>query len=256
MNVLAVNGSPRKGTNSCTHLILEPFLEGMKSAGARTELVSLADHTVNPCLGCFACWVKTPGECVRKDDMAALLPKYAEAELVVFATPLYHYSMSGLLKNFIDRTLPLAQPWIVEDTSTPGLSAHPSRFPMERSIFLVSPCGFPEFGHFGQLVAYFKFVSSKEHWKYVGEILRPAAEALKAGASGKVFGWYFDLVRQAGEQVVRDGAVSEALRKELQRDLFPGGSEVFRQQANRHWMEELERFGNDPTPPPEARLTR
>jgi multimeric flavodoxin WrbA len=71
MHVMAINGSPRKEKSSTNH-ILAPLLEGMRSAGASTELVHLGQLQIKPCLGCFLCWAKTPGKCVQQDDMAAV----------------------------------------------------------------------------------------------------------------------------------------------------------------------------------------
>ena len=65
MQVMAINGSPRKEKSSTYH-ILGPLLEGMRAAGATTELVHLGHLQIKPCLGCFLCWVKTPGNACRK----------------------------------------------------------------------------------------------------------------------------------------------------------------------------------------------
>jgi multimeric flavodoxin WrbA len=113
MKILAINGSPR-GRRSNTDRILQPFLEGAREAGAETETVYLKDLKINHCLGCFTCWTKTPGVCVHKDDMAALFPKVRQADVVVYATPLYVFTVSGLMKDFMDRLLPLADPHIVQ----------------------------------------------------------------------------------------------------------------------------------------------
>jgi len=64
MKVLAINGSPR-GEKSSTIHILNPLLEGMRKAGAETEVVHLCKLKIQHCLGCYVCWTKTPGKCVR-----------------------------------------------------------------------------------------------------------------------------------------------------------------------------------------------
>ena len=94
MKILAFNSSPRK-KKSNTNRILLPFLEGAKEAGADVELVYLYDKTIKPCLGCYACWLKTPGKCCQKDDMAELLPKMMRADVIVYATPLYVFGMTA-----------------------------------------------------------------------------------------------------------------------------------------------------------------
>lgn len=55
-------------------------------------------------MACYAC--KKDGNCIQKDDVAAILEKMAGADVIVLATPVYYYSMTGQLKTLIDRTLP------------------------------------------------------------------------------------------------------------------------------------------------------
>jgi multimeric flavodoxin WrbA len=86
MKVLAINSSPRMDKGN-TALILNPFLEGMKEAGAEVELFYTSKLNIHSCTGEFNCWLKTPGKCLHKDDMKMLYPKFAEADVVVFATP-------------------------------------------------------------------------------------------------------------------------------------------------------------------------
>ena len=77
MKVLALNGSPRMKSSSTFHM-LDPLLEGMRSAGAETELVHLRKLDLRECIGCYTCWVRTPGKCIfhEKDKMASLLEQY------------------------------------------------------------------------------------------------------------------------------------------------------------------------------------
>ncbi len=246
--VMAVNGSPRKEKSSTYH-ILNPLLEGMRAAGATTEVVHLGHLKIKRCLGCFLCWVKTPGKCVQQDDMADVLERFVQADLLVFGTPLYHFNVSGLMKNFIDRTLPMAEPWLAEDPNQPGNTIHPDRYPKDRSIMLVSAGGFPEFNNFESLVAYCKFLAGKMRWRYLGEIVRPGGTGLAAENMQEKFAPYYKLVRQAGEQIIRDRRITPELDRELRQDLFPGGPETFRHNANRRWGETMAKFGLTGNPP-------
>jgi putative NADPH-quinone reductase len=248
MHVMAINGSPRKEKSSTFH-ILTPLLDGMRSAGATTELTHLGQLHIKPCLGCFLCWVKTPGKCVQKDDMPELLERFVKADLVVFGTPLYHYHMSGLMKNFIDRTLPAFEPWLVQDPNYPERSGHPSRYPKVHSMLLVSSCGFPEFDHFEPMVKYFQFLARKLGWGYMGEILRPAGDNLTREENRETSGWYFDLLGRAGRQLINEGLITHEVQAGLRRDLFPGGLEVYRREANNYWMTTMAEFGLTGKPP-------
>ena len=127
MKILSINGSPN-GKNSNTDIILEPFLAGAIDAGADTETIYLKDHNIKHCLGCFNCWGKTPGSCVQDDDMTALLEKFRLAQVIIYATPLYVCTVSGLMKDFMDRALPLLEPQVVKVGED---YFHPMRYPNE-----------------------------------------------------------------------------------------------------------------------------
>ncbi len=111
MNILAFNSSPRDHETSKTELVLQRFLEGARRAGAATETLYLKDYKIKHCLGCYSCWLKTPGRCVQKDDMAEeLFDRYLNADLVVLASPVYHATMNARMKLFVERTLPMMDP--------------------------------------------------------------------------------------------------------------------------------------------------
>ena len=243
MKVLALNGSPRMKASSTYH-ILKPLLEGMEAAGAETEIIHIRKLNLETCIGCYTCWTKTPGECIHKDkdSMIAALESYKTANLVIFGTPLYHFNMSGLMKNFIDRTLPLHEPWLIPHTSVPGMTGHAERYPNHKKMLLVSPCGFPEFENFEALVHSFKFMAKMENIGYVGEILRPGGEPLSFRELQGLFTDYYETLRQAGEQIIRDGKISEETQIDLHKDLFPGGKKLFYEMADAHWMQEMDRF--------------
>ncbi len=77
---------------------------GAKEAGHRVEKLRVLEQRIAPCRACYGC--RGTGVCVQKDDMAAILDKMVEADVLVLATPVYFYSMDGQLKTLIDRTLP------------------------------------------------------------------------------------------------------------------------------------------------------
>ena len=99
MNILIINGSPRKSGN--TELLAEAFAKGA-AAQHHVEIVSVRDYKVNPCLGCNACF-KANGICSQKDDMAIIYEKMNQADMLVIASPVYFYSISAQLKAVIDR---------------------------------------------------------------------------------------------------------------------------------------------------------
>ena len=102
MNILIVNGSPRANGNC--DLLCDEFMRGAREVGRQVEKISLWENDVHPCRACYACF-KT-GTCVQKDDMAAILQKVSDCDVLVLASPTYFLTMSGQMKTFIDRLLP------------------------------------------------------------------------------------------------------------------------------------------------------
>jgi len=101
MKILAISGSPRKNGN--TVLLLERALEGAREAGAETELFSVAGKDFKGCDACWAC-MKT-GVCHIKDDLAPLYDLMAEADGLIFGTPIYFWGMTSQMKAVIDRSI-------------------------------------------------------------------------------------------------------------------------------------------------------
>jgi len=243
MKVLALNGSPRAERSSTYH-ILKPFLNGMQSAGAETEVIHIQKLKLKSCLGCYTCWLRTPGVCIHKDKdgMAAALESYNTADLVVFGTPLYHFGMSGIMKTFIDRTLPRIEPWLIPHPDIPDTTFHPERFHKPEKMLLVSPCGFPEYWHFDSLVVTFKQIARMERFEYLGEILRPGAEPLSDSSLQGLFTEYYETLHQAGAQIIANGSILEETQANLQKDLFPGGKQAFYSMANAYWEQQMDKF--------------
>ena len=102
-NVLIISATPRKGGNS--ELLAQAFADGAKDAGNEVEMISLRDKNLLFCKGCLAC--QKTERCVLKDDAAEITGKMQAADVLVFATPIYYYSVSGQMKTMLDRSNPL-----------------------------------------------------------------------------------------------------------------------------------------------------
>jgi multimeric flavodoxin WrbA len=101
-NVLIISASPRKNGNS--DILCDRFAQGAKESGNSVEKVFLASKNIGYCRGCGVC--NNTHKCVQKDDMAEILDKMVNADVIVLATPVYFYTMDGQMKTFIDRTVP------------------------------------------------------------------------------------------------------------------------------------------------------
>ncbi len=102
-NVLIISSSPRKGGN--TEILCSEFERGVQDAGHNVETVHLNELNMNFCKGCYGC--EDTHKCVQQDDMGPVMEKLEACDVVVLATPIYFYEMSGQLKTFLDRTLPV-----------------------------------------------------------------------------------------------------------------------------------------------------
>ena len=106
MNILGISGSPRKGGN--TEILLDIALKEAKQNGAQVSKVLLREKSIAPCNGCLKC--HTSGKCVIKDDMQGIYQEMLAADGILWATPVYFWSMTGQTKTMMDRTYALLFP--------------------------------------------------------------------------------------------------------------------------------------------------
>lgn len=179
MKVFAVNSSPRPKGQSRTLLMLESLLKGMKEAGADIEMVNLREKEVRFCTGCYTCWTRTPGKCVQRDDMTReLLPGFLAADMVIYASPLYQYTVTASMKAFIERTLPAFLPYLEQSQ---GAYYHPLRGRYPAAVIL-SVAGFPGTEVFHQLSGWANYLFGKNGRqpgvKLAAEIYRTSSQMM------------------------------------------------------------------------------
>ena len=241
MNIVAFNSSPRDNRLSKTELILQKFLEGARQAGAATETRYLRQYRIKHCLGCFGCWLQHKGQCVQQDDMTGeLIGRFLESDLVVLATPLYHFNMNARMKAFIERTLPMMEPAFADKGERPG---HPFRLDRAPKIVALSVCAFPESYNFQALSLNLRMLFGTN---LAAEIYRHSSEFLLLPSLQPRVEQVLAAVAQAGSEVVRHGQVSTETMQALSQDLAP--QETLIRLANQHWREEMEQ--DEPPAPP------
>lgn len=101
--VLIISTSLR--TNSNSDILARECEKGARDAGLDAEYISLKGKDIKYCIGCLSC--QKTNKCVLKDDVADIMAKVKEAEVIVYATPIYYYEMSGQMKTLLDRLNPL-----------------------------------------------------------------------------------------------------------------------------------------------------
>jgi len=220
MRVIAINISPKMDKGN-TALILNPFLEGMKEAGAEVELFYTKKLNINPCQGEYSCSIKTPGKCYQKDDMQTIYPKLHSADIWVFATPLHVSNMTGTMKVLIDRILiPMGKPQLELHE---GHCHHPLREVVENGkIVLISNCGYWELDNFDLLIDQIKALCVHAERKFAGALLRPHGVIVKSMiARGADINDIFEAAKEAGNQLINDGKMNPDTLKTVCRELVP-----------------------------------
>lgn len=111
MRIMILNGNPDK-KNTGFDGYLNDLSSALNNLGHTTEIITLRNLSIHHCVGCYNCWLKTPGLCVFKDDMPELLSIYMKSDIVIFNSPVVMGFTSALIKKFQERLLPLIHPFL------------------------------------------------------------------------------------------------------------------------------------------------
>ncbi|MCD4701001.1 MAG: flavodoxin family protein [Candidatus Aegiribacteria sp.] len=238
MRIVAFNGSPR-GAAGNTHVMVENFLAGAEKAGAETENILLTDMKIGHCRGCMACWFKTPGKCIIRDDMEELLEKFS-ADVFVLASPLYVDNVTGIMKDFLDRIIPRLEPFIEKDENDE--CRHPVRTGHTPEFIVISNCGFTGMEHFQVLELLFRRIARNLGISILGEIYRDGGMILTNPMLPlKPFLMrYNKLLQKAGGEFVTDGCISERTQANLDKPMIPPGQ--YLKTANKYIASELKKL--------------
>ncbi|MEA5082527.1 MAG: flavodoxin family protein [Lachnospiraceae bacterium] len=225
MKVLVVNGSPRN-ERSNTMCLSRAFLDGAGWMDA--EIIEVSNANIKSCLGCFACWSKTPGKCAINDGMGEILDKIISADVIVWSFPLYYFSVPGSLKSLIDRQLPMNLPFMAQEIERGG---HPQRYDLtHQKHVVISTCGFwTTKGNYDSVISMFNHFCGEGNYSTIlcgqGELFN--VPELKGRTDA-----YLELVRRAGAEYAA-GAIGAKTQAELAEPLYP--RDVFEKMADASW---------------------
>ena len=166
--IVILNGSPRKNGNTAG--LIKAFAKGAESSGNQVTEFYLQGMNIKECLGCKQCGLKEYGPeklCVQKDDMCKIYASFLEADVVVFASPVYWWTITGTLKTVVDRLYSLYHP---------GSNPYP-----KESILLLTAGG----EYYSQVLEWYAGFETWLGWKNLGTVLgsRNTEAAEKLGAS-------------------------------------------------------------------------
>jgi len=232
MKITAFNGS-QWGGNSNTQFMVDEFLAGACDCGCRVESISLVDHIVKPCTGCFECFGDKRGRCHISDDMQSLIRKFVNSNIVVLASPVYMDGVTGLMKTFIDRLLPVLDPHFEQDEA--GEFRHASRHSRMPTFVVIANAHMPEESHFQVVKLFMQRIARTFHTSITAEIYRSTGGLLRSREEQfrPYIRAYKQLLRDAGQELALNGHISFHTEQELKKPLVP--SDEYIEYANRMW---------------------
>jgi multimeric flavodoxin WrbA len=124
MKIAIANGNPDAG-NTTFESYLDKLCDLLRSSAHEIQVLRLRDLDIRYCIGCFGCWLKSPGRCVQHDEMEQVIRAYVRSRLFIMASPVTMGFTSSLLKKAHDRILPVLMPYIV---FTKGEMHHRKRY--------------------------------------------------------------------------------------------------------------------------------
>lgn len=151
--IIVLNGSPRKNGN--TSALISAFTAGAQSVGHTVTEFHLDSMNIHGCKGCMSGGKNPDHPCVQLDDMDKIYPVYKEADIVVLASPLYYWNLSGQLRGAFDRLFAVAE-------CNKGYEN-----PKKQSVLIMAAEG----NGFEDCVSYYDNLMGHIHWESIGKVL-------------------------------------------------------------------------------------
>lgn len=227
--VLLIDSSPR-GKKGYTSMYCDKIEQFIKEKNIEVNRVALSQYKIQNCLGCLHCWLKRDGKCIIKDDASELYQIYEQADLIIYAFPLYAYGVPGLLKNFIDRGVMRQYQYFEK-----GLSEirHPRRDKKNQAFIVFSICGFPGFSQYDSVKSFFKLYSHSSHAPLVAEIYRPGGIFLVQNPfQYQKLRQFLEGLKETLHQVIDTGKVKPRTIRKMNVKL---DENVFLKSTNKYW---------------------
>jgi hypothetical protein len=204
--------------------MITAFLEGAEAAGAEVENIFLAGKEINHCKACYQC-LSSGGKCSIDDDVGDLMSKFVVSDIVVFATPLYVHSVSGMLKLFMDRSICIGSPGY-EKGEDGEYQSRPSRHfknGIPPKFVVISNAARPDRSNFQALSLLMKRVAEGFLTELAAEIYATEGPLLTSGAKElePIINGYKELLYKAGQEIVMDMKLSEETQKLLEQNFIP-----------------------------------
>lgn len=234
MQALVINGSP-KGASSNTMWLTNAFVSGFPEK-VEVKTITLRDMDIHPCMGCFSCWTKTPGQCAIKDDMQKIYQEILEADIIIESFPLYFAGVPSRMRMMTERCLLFTKRYegSPEDTFHSILEMEEHSLKGKRMV-LISSCGYVSMDTmFEGLLKEYDLICGTGNYT---RILCAQGELLQAGSRTRQVMQYLDEVKKAGREFIELGAVSEEQQAVLDRQMV--SPRTFEVLIKRYWSERM-----------------
>jgi multimeric flavodoxin WrbA len=221
MKIVAINSSHR-GDKGYTHFLIEKLFDGAKNADAECETIVLAQHKINTCMACGVCHKSSHYlKCIydEKDDVKEIFEKMRQADILIFATPIYIFNMTGLMKFFLDRITSTADS-AIKTVSENGLFFHhiDKQLFSKPFVLLTTQDNF-EIETSANVISYFKTFSHFLDAKLVGIITRKSGGLVGHGKDPEKEKQYpkieqvYKAIEKAGFELAKNGKISNKTQK-------------------------------------------
>jgi multimeric flavodoxin WrbA len=229
MKILAINGSPR-GKAGYTQFLINTLFEGAERAGAHCETLELSSYAITPCAGCHACQKKEHYlKCIyaEKDDVSMLFDRMRAADILIYATPIYIFTMTGLMKTFLDRIASTG------DSSLPALSGsglffhHIDKKLLSKPFVLLTCQDNFESETSKNVISYFQSFSHFHDAPLVGILTRTSGALAGHGKNPEKEKNYPKIIqaheafRKAGKELAQNGTISRSTQKIAAQPIIP-----------------------------------
>lgn len=229
MKIIAINASYR-GDKGHTRVLIDKLFKGATEKGAECEIVTLSKNKINICKACNTCQTETHYlKCVfdEKDDVKSIFNKMSSADLIVFATPVYIFGISGLMKIFLDRIYSTSDVTDLRVSKSGLLFHHINHSICSKPFVTLVCCDNLEDKTPKNILSYFKTYSKFMDAPQVGILIRNAGSLTGHGKDPekekkfpKIYEVY-NAYEQAGRELVEYGKITNKTQKRANQEIIP-----------------------------------
>jgi multimeric flavodoxin WrbA len=228
LKIVAINGSHR-GEKGYTRFLIDRLFSGAVKAGAICEAIDLKNYRINPCIGCRKCHTTNHYlKCVfdDKDDVHLIFDKMREADILVFATPVYIFNMTGLMKTFLDRITSTADSGIMKLSESGLFFHHIDKKLISKPFVLITTQDNFENATSDNIISYFRTFSKFLDAPVAGIIRRKSGKMVGHGTDKESESHFpeirnvYEAIERAGTELVRFGKISKSTERKTSRNVI------------------------------------